>query len=76
MKEIYWVSTAERLSLSGRMRITNPERDRSFSVGLSENDVDPIQAWCEAHNCGRRTSFDTFRFKNKAQMTMFMLRWG
>lgn len=76
MKQIYWIETAKRLTLSARMRITNVDKDRSFVTGLSEHDVDPIQAWCEEHSCGRRTSFDTFQFKNKVQMTMFLLRWG
>lgn len=76
MKQIYWIETAKRLTLSARMRITSVEKDKSFVTGLSENDVDPIQAWCEKHHCGRRISFDMFQFKNKAQMTMFLLRWG
>ena len=76
MKQIYWIATAKRLTLSARMRITNVDKDRSFVTGLSEHDVDPIQAWCEKHHCGRRISFDMFQFKNKAQMTMFLLRWG
>lgn len=51
-------------------------RGSKYLVGLREEHIDPIQAWCEEHNCGRRTSFDTFKFKNKTQMTMFLLRWG
>jgi hypothetical protein len=43
---------------------------------LQESDMDPIQEWCESHRCGVRTSFDTFKFKDKKQLTMFILRWG
>jgi hypothetical protein len=43
---------------------------------LQESDMDPIQDWCFAHNCGLRTSFDTFKFQNKKQITMFLLRWA
>jgi hypothetical protein len=43
---------------------------------LQESDMDPIQAWCEEHKCGIRTSFDTFKFKDKKHLTMFILRWG
>lgn len=76
MKQIFWVSTAKKNTLSARLRVTAADGDRSFVTGLSENDVDPIQRWCEEHNCGVRTSFDMFKFKNKKEMTMFLLRWG
>jgi hypothetical protein len=70
--KIKWITTAKRLTLAARVDI----QPRGFEVGISESDMDPIQQWCEEHNCGTRTSFDTFRFRNKAQMTMFLLRWG
>ena len=50
--------------------------ERSFLLGLAERDIDPIQRWCEEHNCGIRTSFDTFRFRNQKEKTMFLLQWG
>lgn len=76
MKKIYWIETARRLTLSGRLRVYAHEENTSFVTGLSENDLEPIQQWCEQHNCGVRTSFDSFRFKNKKEITMFLLRWG
>jgi hypothetical protein len=76
MKQIFWVGTANRFELSGRARITPHDADKFFVTGLSEQDMDPIQKWCEQRNCGRRMSFDTFRFKNKKEITMFLLRWG
>lgn len=45
-------------------------------LGIREKDMDPIQAWCEEYHCGVRTSFDTFKFRNKKEITMFLLRWG
>ena len=44
--------------------------------GLNENDMDPIQDWTKQSNCGVRTSFDTFKFRNEKQITMFLLRWS
>ncbi len=76
MKQIFWVSTARKNSLSARLRVTAADGERSFVTGLSENDVDPIQQWCEEHRCGRRISFDTFQFKSKKEITMFLLRWS
>jgi hypothetical protein len=75
-KDIYWIETAQRNTLAGRIRVRSFDGVNEFSTGLSEGDMDPIQQWCEEHHCGRRTSFDTFRFKNKKQITMFLLRWG
>lgn len=75
-RKIFWIDTAQRFTLAARIKITTSDEDDIFVTGLSESDIDPIQKWCEEHNCGRRTSFDMFKFKNKKQMTMFLLRWG
>jgi hypothetical protein len=71
-KEIIWIEAAQRNSLAARTRI----QPRGWEVGLNESDMDPIQRWCQDHNCGKRISFDIFQFKNKKEMTMFLLRWG
>ena len=71
-KEIFWVDTARRNSLSARTRV----QPRGYEVGINEQDMDPIQKWCEEHNCGKRVSFDTFQFKTSAQKTMFLLKWS
>lgn len=62
-----------RLSLVATLPAPGP---RGFELGLAEKDIDPIQRWCEEHNCGTRTSFDTFRFRNQKEKIMFLLRWG
>jgi hypothetical protein len=71
-KKLKWISTSRRLSLSVRTEVL----PRGWEVGVNEKDMEPIQKWCEDHNCGRRVSFDTFQFKNKKQMTFFLLRWS
>jgi hypothetical protein len=39
--------------------------------------VIPLMAhWCMENDCGYRTSYDTFKFRNKNQMMLFLLRWG
>jgi len=45
-------------------------------TGLRSHDLDPIQLWCAQNSCGRRTSFDQFRFRNQEEVTMFLLKWG
>ncbi len=71
-KEIFWVETARKNTLSARVRKT-PE---GWDLGISEQDIMPIVEWCKEHNCGVRTSFDMIRFRNKKEITMFLLRWG
>lgn len=38
--------------------------------------VERIAEWCYNNRCGRRTSYDTFKFRNRKQITLFLLRWG
>lgn len=71
--KIVWEETTKKNTIVARKEVG---RGSHYLVGLREQDIDPIQEWCEQHNCGTRTSFDTFRFRNKAQMTMFLLRWS
>jgi hypothetical protein len=71
-RKIFWVSTANRNTLAARSQVA----PRGYEVGINETDVDPIQAWCEQHNCGKRISFDMFKFRNKKEITMFLLKWG
>ena len=49
---------------------------RGFERGLNESDMDPIQAWSVECNCGTRTSFNVWQFKNEKQITMFLIRWS
>lgn len=45
-------------------------------TGLREHNLEPVQEWCMHNRCGRRTSFDTFKFRNEAELSMFLLKWG
>lgn len=45
-------------------------------TGLRDEHVDPIVEWCKQNNCGRRTAYNIFQFRNAEQVTMFMLRWS
>jgi hypothetical protein len=71
-KKIKWIPAEGRLRLAARAEI----QPRGWEVGISDNDMLPIHEWCLKNHCGRRVSFDTFQFKNKKQMTMFLLRWA
>lgn len=56
--------------------IQGKELEWIFSLDADERDIDPIQKWCEENTCGKRTSFDTFIFRNEKELTIFLLRWG
>ena len=71
-KKIKWIQSEGRLRLAARAEI----QPRGWEVGLTQAEMDAVHEWCEQHHCGRRTSFDTFQFKSKKEMTMFLLRWG
>ena len=38
--------------------------------------IPQMAEWCEENECGYRTSYDTFKFRNQEQLTMFILRWS
>lgn len=43
--------------------------------GLEDNDLLPIEQWSRKTGCGKRTSFDTWKFNDEAELTMFRLKW-
>ena len=49
---------------------------RGFERGLNESDMDPIQDWSKECNCGVRTSFNTWEFKDAKHITMFLMKWS
>lgn len=69
---IVWISAEGRCALTARTRMM----PRGWEFGVTDRDMEQVQVWCEEHNCGKRTSFDTFRFRNRKEITMFLLRWS
>lgn len=43
--------------------------------GLEDADLEPIQEWSKQTGCGKRTSFDVWRFNTEAELAMFRLKW-
>ena len=41
-----------------------------------QEQLDQIGQWCYENHCGRRTSYDMFKFRNEKDMTAFLLKWG
>jgi len=58
-----------------KLKATWEVAPRGMSYGLNEEDMDPIQTWCQENGCGVRLSFDLFRFNTAAEVTAFLLKW-
>jgi hypothetical protein len=74
--KIKWITAEGRFRLAARRQLTPPGWDQGWTLGITEADMDPVQAWCREHDCGRRMSFDTFQFRNRREITLFLLRWA
>lgn len=71
-RKIIWVPAEEPLTLAARVRVEYYD----WEIGIYDEDLTPVHEWCHNNNCGRRISFDHFRFRTESEMTMFLLRWG
>lgn len=64
----------------GRVKATfyydvHPDMPSWFSTTPTEEEMIEIADWCTEAKCGRRTSFDTFEFKNQQEYMLFAMRW-
>ena len=74
MAKLVWREHAlRRCTLQALMHY---DHDAVTPTGLREEHLIPVQDWCVEHNCGVRTSFDMFKFRNKKEVTAFLLKWG
>jgi hypothetical protein len=72
-KIIWTESKTVPLSLTARTEIFP---DAGVMAGLREKDMQQIADWVNETSIGRRTSFDTFKFRSRTDMSMFLLRWN
>ena len=56
------------------MNYSNPGFDHVTFI--TEEDMVAVADWCHENDCGRRISFDTFRFRRAEEITAFLLRWS
>ena len=74
MKKILWTeSKTLPLSLTASTETFPPP---GVMAGLREKDMQVIADWVKETGIGKRTSFDTFRFRSRTDMSMFLLRWN
>lgn len=64
-----------------KVRVIEKFDDYSDTFSVLSDDYErhiiiEMAEWCEENECGYRTSYDTFKFRNKEQLTMFILRWS
>jgi hypothetical protein len=70
--KITWIRTGMRL----RAEVDYGLWPSNPGLGLNERDLDPVQKWSREHDCGVRTSFDTWQFRTDEEITMFLLKWS
>jgi hypothetical protein len=73
MKIVWERDTTHPLTLYARMSYSH---GAITPTGLRSDDLDPVQDWCVQNRCGRRTSFEIFRFRNEQEVTIFLLKWS
>ena len=72
-KNIVWYNTSRRPPVLRAMAITESDQ---LEIWITEDDMEQVANWCQANDCGRRTSYDMFSFRNNTEVTMFLLRWS
>ena len=71
--KLVWERHSRPFYLCARMAY---EHGAVTPTGLRDEHLDPVAAWCRENNCGVRTSFDQFRFRNEKEIAVFLLRWA
>lgn len=42
---------------------------------ITEEQAEAMQSWCQENICGMRMSHDMWKFRNRKQLILFLLRW-
>ena len=71
-KRLVWIEHTP-LTLMANLEYTH---GAITQTGLREDDLLPVQEWCEKSKCGVRISFAMFKFKSRKEITAFLLVWG
>lgn len=69
--KLAWETLRKRKGTWLRAEYSSVEENNNAHELLKE-----IAAWCLDNDCGRRLSYDSFKFENKEQATAFLLRWS
>jgi hypothetical protein len=72
--KLSWSPANKRTPRGKWLRFRVP--DEHMSVKELEDQIEAMVKWCEENDCGRRMSYDMWKFKTKAEMTLFLLRWS
>lgn len=75
MNRFVWVRDRKNLRATRVLGVPNYSNPGQVDW-ITEDNMVEVANWCEEHECGRRTSFDTFRFRTRAEITAFLLRWS
>jgi hypothetical protein len=55
---------------------TETSLTRNTTISHLDGHLEEIQRWCDETECGRRMAYDMWKFRKRADMTAFLLRWA
>jgi hypothetical protein len=78
---IVWVENKTApLTLTAELSVIRDRHDDEYPLyateAPAEKNMNLIAEWVKETGCGRRTSYNTFKFRSRADMSMFLLRWN
>jgi hypothetical protein len=65
----------ERANLRVRVKRIREHNQGFFPFDIDDADAEQINKYVDQHQLGYRIAYNIWKFKNKAALTMFMLRW-
>ena len=77
MRKLYRILQHPKRPFTVTVTFYVPDTSRANYYNQSIEDViDEMVAWCKDSDCGRRIAYDMFAFRNRPELSMFLLRWA
>ena len=65
-----------KLPMVKLIRIYDNYDNNTFADLGESTEIGDMQQWCVENECGYRSSYDCFKFRNEEQMLLFLIRWA
>lgn len=77
MRKLYRILQHSKQPFTVTVTFYVPDTSKTQIYNQSIEDViDEMVAWCQDRDCGRRVAYDMFTFRNRPELSMFLLRWA
>ena len=77
--KLYWVKPERKPGVWIKIDPQTFEHNsfhRDSVAGELDAEIERVCAWCEETGFGTRMAYDMWKFKNRAELTAFLLKWG